>query len=170
MPEHKKVPLPDIMDSILHPFYAIGVDTYQIEWANKACGFGGIKENMTCHMSTHKSPNPCTKEHICPLEEVKKTHQGVITEHVHSDKDGQSRIMEVHGDPIFDEKGNLVMMLEYAFDVTERRRAEEALKARLQELERIYKIIIGREKRVIELKNEIDDLLKSLGRLSKYNI
>ncbi|HAJ57594.1 MAG TPA: hypothetical protein DCL35_07495 [Candidatus Omnitrophica bacterium] len=157
-----------IIDSINHPFYVIDVKTYRIVFANKACGFGELDENATCHVKTHKSSMPCAEEHICPLTEVKKTRRAVKTEHIHYSRDGEPKNMEVHGDPVFDENGNLVMMIEYAFDVTERRKAEEGLTAKLYALEKHNKIMLGREKRVLELKKEIDGLLVELGRQPKY--
>jgi PAS domain S-box-containing protein len=49
-------------------------------------------------------------------------------EHIHYDADGNTRNIEVHGYPIFDEKGNVVQMIEYSLDITERKRTEEALR------------------------------------------
>ena len=158
----------EIVDSMQHPFYVIDINTHQIVVANKACGFGEIQKGMTCHMVTHNSPLPCVGEHICPLEEVKKTRQSCKTEHIHYGRNGQLRVMEVHGDPVFDEKGNLAMMIEYAFDITERKEAEKALESRLREIERINKVMMGREERVIELKKEVNDLLKAIGRDPKF--
>jgi signal transduction histidine kinase len=58
---------------------------------------------------------------------VKKTKKPVTVEHVHYDKDGNTRNVEVHGFPIFDRDGNVVQMIEYCLDITDRKRAEQAL-------------------------------------------
>jgi PAS domain S-box-containing protein len=60
--------------------------------------------------------------------EVKKTKQPFIVEHIHEDAEGNPRIMEVNGYPIFDDDGNVVQMIEYSIDITERKQAEDELR------------------------------------------
>ena len=168
MPEDKAKYLQRIIDSIGHPFYVVDVKNYLIRFANKACGFDESYKNSTCYQLTHKCLNPCSGEHICPLERVIKTKQPVKTEHIHYDKEGKPRIMEVHGDPVFDEKGNLIMMIEYSFDITELKKAQDELAQKLEQVEKFNKAMVGREVRVLELKKEINDLLVSFGKSPKY--
>jgi PAS domain-containing protein len=166
--------LEKIFNSLSHPFYVIDINTYKIKFANKACNFPDIsKGDATCHLLTHKSESPCTGEHICPINEVKKTKKSTATEHIHADANGKPRNMEVHGDPIFDEKGNLVMMIEYSFDITERKEIEEALQRnqkdlqnKIEQLEKFSKFAINRELKMVELKKSIDLLKKEIVKLS----
>ena len=58
----------------------------------------------------------------------------------------------------------------YLFDITERKLSEEALKKKNDKLEWINEIMIAREIRMIELKNEVNGLLNSLGKDDKYKI
>lgn len=164
----KEKELQKIIDSMQHPFYVIDINNYRVRLANTSCGFGELGQDSTCHILTHKSSAPCGFPHVCPLQEVKKTKKAVQTEHIHYNKEGNERIMEVHGDPVFDDEGNLVMMIEYAFDITDRKKFEEELKKKVEEVEKFNKVMMGREKRIIELKKEINDLLKSLGKTPKY--
>jgi signal transduction histidine kinase/DNA-binding response OmpR family regulator len=115
-----------ILDSLTHPFYVINVNDYTIELANPAANLGDIEaEKTTCYAVTHKSKAPCSGvEHPCTIEEVKKTRQAVTLEHIHYDKDGNAREVEVHGYPIFDGDGNIVQVIEYTLDITERKRLE----------------------------------------------
>jgi len=53
-------------------------------------------------------------------------------------------------------------------DITDRKRAEEELKKRLDQLEVYYKATMGREGRIIELKQEVNALLEELDRERKY--
>jgi two-component system, chemotaxis family, sensor kinase Cph1 len=55
-------------------------------------------------------------------------------------------------------------------DVTEKKQDEEALKANMGELERFNRIAVGREERMIELKMEVDNLLRELGRNPRFRI
>jgi len=55
-------------------------------------------------------------------------------------------------------------------DITERRRAEEELQQRMEELERFNQITVNRELKMIELKEKINDLLKQMGKEEIYKI
>ena len=55
-------------------------------------------------------------------------------------------------------------------DVTERKRAATALQREKDELQKQNQIMMGREERILELKREVNDLLKALGKVSRYNV
>ena len=56
----------------------------------------------------------------------------------------------------------------YGRDITERKRAEEALRATNEDLERFNRAMVGRELRMIELKEEINELCTQTGRPPRY--
>lgn len=56
----------------------------------------------------------------------------------------------------------------YAIDVTERKRTEETLQEKMNDLERFNRLAVGRELRMVELKREINALLRELEREEKY--
>jgi two-component system NtrC family sensor kinase len=121
--------LNNILDALTHPFYVLDANDYTIKMGNLATKAGNLSENPTCYALTHQIDQPCRgANHTCPLEEVKKTKEPVVVEHIHYDADGNTRNIEVHGYPIFDEKGNVAQMIEYSLDITERKRTEEALR------------------------------------------
>jgi PAS domain S-box-containing protein len=117
------------IESLLHPFYVLDVNTYKIVMANKATAiYGDIRIGSTCYSLTHNRETPCGgSEHSCPIEEVRRTKKPVVLEHIHYDREGSPRHIEVHGYPIFDGKGEVVQMIEYGLDITERKKAEEEL-------------------------------------------
>jgi len=120
--------LNNILNSLTHPFYVLDADDYTVKMANLATKAVNLSGKPTCYALTHKVDQPCRgADHICPLEEVKKTKKPVVVEHVHYDEDGNARNIEVHGYPIFDAEGNVVQMIEYSLDITQRKQAEEAL-------------------------------------------
>ncbi|MCK4884796.1 PAS domain-containing sensor histidine kinase, partial [Candidatus Bathyarchaeota archaeon] len=127
--------LNNALEALTHPFYVIDADDYTIQLANSATGFSNLAENRTCYQVTHKRKKPCSADHPCPLEIVKKTKKPAVTEHIHIDKNGNKRNVEIHAYPIFDNDGNIVQMIEYCLDITERTKVEEALKETLTKLE-----------------------------------
>jgi len=49
----------------------------------------------------------------------------VIVEHLHYDKEGNPRNIEIHATPVFDGEGNVNEIIEYFLDITERKQAEK---------------------------------------------
>lgn len=66
--------------------------------------------------------------------------------------------------PVKNQEGNVVGILGIFWDISEQKRAEEELKARNEELERMNRLMIGRELRMVELKKEIKELKEKLMR------
>lgn len=123
-----------IVDSISHPFYVIDAGDYTIKLANSAARLGDISGAATCHALTHQSRIPCAREHVCPLARVKETKEPVTTEHLHYGSDGEKCFMEVRGYPVFNKEGEVVQMIEYNLDITDRKKAEIALKEYAEKL------------------------------------
>ncbi len=121
--------LNNVLESLTHPFYVIDADDYTIKMANSAAKLGSLSEDLTCYGLTHKRSEPCSgDDDPCPVKEIKKTKKPITVEHVHYDKDGNARNVEVHGYPIFDGDGNVTQIIEYSLDITERKRAEEEIR------------------------------------------
>lgn len=119
-----------IIESLTHPFYVIDAKDYTIKMANSASGLNIDSKSIKCHSLTHKSDSPCqSSKHPCPLEIVKETKKTTTVEHIHFDEHGNPRDIEVHGYPIFDNDNNVVQMIEYSLDITERKLAENKLKS-----------------------------------------
>ncbi len=124
--KHQNEFLKSVLESLTHPFYIINAHDFTIQLGNSASQFDNLSEKSTCYALTHKRNKPCdSEEEPCPLVEVKRTQQPVTVEHVHYDQNGNSKIVEVHGYPIFDQNGNVVQMIEYTLDITERKRVEK---------------------------------------------
>jgi class 3 adenylate cyclase len=117
------------LDSLPNPFYVIDATDYTVKAANSAAHFGPLSKDSTCFTLTHKSNGPCdSAEHPCPIQKIRKTKRPATVEHLHYDKDGNPRHVEVRAFPVFDSEGNLAQIMEYVIDITKRKRAEEALK------------------------------------------
>ncbi|GAB6059074.1 hypothetical protein JCM31598_21910 [Desulfonatronum parangueonense] len=118
-----------VINSLDYPFYVVNANTYTIELANKAAMAGGIpQEGMTCHSLAHGSDVPCMDMgHPCPVRIVKRTGQPTVVEHLHHDRQGNDRIVDVHAHPVFNDLGEVVQVIQYDMDVTDRKNAELAL-------------------------------------------
>lgn len=131
-----------VLEALPHPFYVIDAKNHKVIIANSAANlFGHIKGGITCYELTHKRDKPCSPECICLLEEVKKTKKPAMAEHIHYDKNGKPRVFEVRGYPMFDKDGNVIQMIEYSLDITERKEMENALRKALDEWSRTFNSI-----------------------------
>jgi len=118
-----------VIESLVNPFCVINADDYSVELANSIARNSDKSEQITCYTLNHQQDKPCgTKDYPCPLEIVKKAKKATVVEHVHFDKNGDPRIYEIHGSPIFDRDGNVVQMIEYSLDITKRKRIEDELR------------------------------------------
>ncbi len=80
------------------------------------------------------------------------------------------RIVLAKAAPIRDESENIVAGIVVFLDITESKQSEIALKKSLAELKEFNSLMVGRELRMIELKKEINELLKRNGGEEKYDI
>jgi PAS domain S-box-containing protein len=80
--------------------------------------------------------------------------------------------------PVFDERGGSVLSVAiFASDITEPKRAEQELAKTLAELRRsnaelegFNRVAVGRELRMIELKNQVNELSEQLGREPPFDV
>jgi PAS domain S-box-containing protein len=86
----------------------------------------------------------------------------------HTYPDGSIGWREISLIPLRDENEQATGVLGVWRDISEKNSAEERLKRTLEDMERFNQLMRGRERRTLELKAEINQLLKSLGQLPKY--
>lgn len=121
--------LTSILESVTEPVLAIDATDYTVHMANSAAAAVGYIDQTTCYSTCHGKTEPCDDpEHPCPIEEVKRTGQPKTVLHTHYVPDGEPRLIEVHAYPVTDGKGNVTQIVQYLHDITDRKKAEEALK------------------------------------------
>ena len=91
---------------------------------------------------------------------------GILESHTRTD--GSIGWREISKIPLRDDDGRAVGVLGVWRDVTEQNLAEERLKRTLEDMERFNQLMRGRERRPLELKAEINNLLKELDKPKKY--
>ena len=121
--------LSHVIESLTHPFYVLNVDDYSIAIANSAArGYRGVETATTCYALLHQRDTPCEgNERPCLLEDVVEKREVVRKEHIHRGENGEIKHFEIHGYPIFNARGQVSQMIEYAVDITERKNAEAEL-------------------------------------------
>ncbi len=99
-------------------------------------------------------------EEFKKIVEEKRSFSGL--ENINLRKDGEEIVLETCGSPIFDKEGNFKGYRGVDRDITRRKKAENELRRKVDELERITKSMIGRELKMKELKKENAELRKKL--------
>jgi PAS domain S-box-containing protein len=72
--------------------------------------------------------------------------------------------------PVQDKTGTIIGVAIFGQDITESKHMEEEMKRNVEELERFSKLAFGREKKMIRLKQEINELRGQLDQDEKYKI
>lgn len=132
--------LSNVIDSLSQPFYIVDAADCTIQMANDIANLGDLSENPKCYeVAAHKVSNPSECEPgNCPVREVKKTKKPVIVEHIHYDRDGNPKNVEVHCYPLFDNNGNVVQVIRHCLDITEHKQTEEKVRESQEALRKIF--------------------------------
>ena len=134
--------LQTVVDAVPEMMLVVDRD-HRVVLANRAaqasCESGDpLAAGTKCYQLTHRCSTPCAgPADPCPLEHVLATGEPVSVVHLHYDAGGNEIFVEINAAPIFDGRGEVVQMIESYRNVTERMRAEEALReseARFREL------------------------------------
>ena len=143
-----------------------------ITFANEVyCRYFGKKcHELIGHILPHiiEEERERLKEHVARLN--RENPVGMM-EHRVVMPTGEIRWQHWTNRAILDGQGNVVEFQSVGRDITDRKQAEEALhksreelKERVKELEEFYQLAVGRELRMIELKEELEELKAELGK------
>jgi PAS domain S-box-containing protein len=98
----------------------------------------GRRCRAACFELTHGLKEMCAPpHHECPMLETMQTGRKCMTEHVHTGPQGQTLIMEVSTFPILAEGGKVHQVVHVARDITERKLANEKIRASQLQLSQI---------------------------------
>ena len=118
-----------LIESLPHPFFVVGAKGYEVVLANSSAQrhLAGLVDcsgqQISCPVEACKAPPP-----YLPLERVQQDKNSFLMEYVEQGCDGQETTHEIHAHPIFDKKGKVTQIIEYRLDITERKKAEQALR------------------------------------------
>jgi PAS domain S-box-containing protein len=144
------------------------IPSNKVSWSNElyrifglnAQEFGVSYEAFLDHV--HPDDREFVKGNI---ERALQDHQPFGFDHRIVRPDGTERNLHARGQVLVDEKGTPVGMVGSGQDITERKQAEEAMEVaneqlneNLKEVSRLNQIMMGREERILELKEELHAL------------
>ncbi|NQV50096.1 MAG: PAS domain S-box protein [Candidatus Marinimicrobia bacterium] len=85
-------------------------------------------------------------------------------------KDGSKIDVSLNVSAVIDRSGTVLHSISSWRDITERKQAVDELKKKMAEMQRFHNLIVDREFAMIELKKEVNELLKKSGADEKYTI
>ena len=94
----------------------------------------------TCYEITHQVSKPCSgifTDEPCPLKDTELTGKILNSEYIHRDRNGNILYFEIITYPLKDADGNVTHILHLSREISKRRRAEEALKAKVIQSEHL---------------------------------
>jgi PAS domain S-box-containing protein len=83
-------------------------------------------------------------------------------------KNGEMRWVSHSWSPIFTENHELQCIVSVVRNITQSKIAEQTLKEKIEELEKYKNVTVNREVKMVDLKNEINELCKKLNQKPKY--
>ncbi len=120
-----------VLNSMSDPICIIDVKDFRIVGVNSSFlhEFAMSEDEALgkfCYETTHRRTGPCVSpDDTCPLSETLRTGRHASAEHVHFDKDGEKRYVEVISSPIRDEQRAVIQVVHIQRDITCRRNVEE---------------------------------------------
>jgi PAS domain S-box-containing protein len=118
-----------------------------------------------CYEVSRLSAVPCYERgESCIVREVFDAGKPRSALQTRTDRAGRPVHLQVHAYPVTDATGAVVATVQTIMDVTEKVHLEKDLDKRVRELEEFYDMAVGRELRMIELKEEVERLQGELAR------
>jgi PAS domain S-box-containing protein len=134
----------------------------------QSCGLSHVNEVVGKTPLDLFDPETATRLIVCD-QQVISTNRPLLNDlNSRTRSDGSTGWRETSKIPLQNDEGNAVGVLGVWRDVTKQRHAEERLKRTLDDMERFNQLMRGRERRTLELKTEVNELLIELGQQMKY--
>jgi PAS domain S-box-containing protein len=104
-------------------------------------------------------------------KEAMKANKSIMNEEEITRKiDSKHVLLETTKTPMYNEDGSVIGILGIGHDITERKKIENELRDKMTQLRRLNNAMTGREERMIELKQKINELSKKLDEEPPYNL
>jgi PAS domain S-box-containing protein len=125
----QNVLLLNILNSIPYAIHIIDANDFSILLTNRTVKKGVRSKNNKCYAFIYNQSNVCSNDNfVCPLEQVKTCKKPVITEFHANDKAGNAINVEINAFPVFDNKGNVIQIIECLKEIPNLKIIEEVTK------------------------------------------
>jgi PAS domain S-box-containing protein len=162
--------LSTILKTTNQGFWLVDNDTNTIDVNDAMCAILNRKKEEIIGRKIYEFMDEENIEKVRRQERVRSERKRSLYEVSLMRSDGKRVPCLVNASPLFDGGGNKIGSFGMFTEITERKRMEEDLKRNVEELELFNKLAIGREIKMIQLKQEINELLGQLGQAEKYEI
>jgi len=141
----------------------------RISYLSPVCSrvLGYSQDELTGKILEIFHPDDVEKIHT-ELSSALKGGSGTDFEYRILTKDRKTKWVSHSWSPILSENHALKYVVSVVRDITEKKIAEQMLKTKIEELEKYKSVTVNREVKMVELKNEINELLKQLNQKPKY--
>ena len=128
-----------VIDAVTNPIYVVDVKTYEVELSNDTGNQDEKQKLMKCYEITHNTNMPCDTTHcVCPIQEVVKNKLPIKTQHIlHEKGETSPKFVEISAFPIFNHDGDVIKIVEYMDDITERIKIEKELEKYAEDLKEL---------------------------------
>ncbi len=142
--------LKSILDSLAFPLQVINPFNYEIIISNKAVkkipGAGVSK----CYHYMYGFDKPCHNFNLpCPLEKIRESGKAEYFEHLYKTQSGGEFYYEVQAFPVYGNKNEVMYIIEYFKDITDKRAFQERIKYQAGLLNNVNDAIIATDENYI---------------------
>lgn len=157
-----------LLESVNHPLIATTLKGEIIYWNKAAEKMYGWKEKQVLGKNiVDITPTDSTKEQAVEIMEALQKGKTWTGEFTVKRKNGTSFSALISDSPIQDEKGKLVGIVGITTDITEKNKKEEQLEKKNEELKKMNQAMVGRELKMVKLKEKIASLQRLIEDKSK---
>jgi PAS domain S-box-containing protein len=153
-------------------YWSWDVKTGSVEWSDEIYKIFGLdRKEFTPRIDSIMALSPWPEEHERDRELIGRAMESREKgdfEQKFLRPDGSAGYYYSTFQGHYDEQGELLMIVGSVMDITERKKAEMETLKKIEELERYQRLTVGRELAMIELKKEVNELLKKSGLDTKY--
>jgi PAS domain S-box-containing protein len=133
--------------------------------------FFGVRKEDLAYRDIGDFMPPAEVDICCPTNRAVFENARVVrTEEWVRDGEGNMRLLAIQRSPKLRADGSVEYVVCAAEDITDRHRAETELNAKVKELEDFYEIAVGRELKMVELKRQVNELCRELGRPAPWDL
>jgi PAS domain S-box-containing protein len=115
--------LDNIIDFFHQPLLIIDISSHSIVALNKAAKALDIVRKLPCYSQLYHFSKPCHENGLkCPILEMQMqtTKKPIVITHHYKDKNNLKKTRQIHGYPLYDEKGNLIRIIHYWVECSEK--------------------------------------------------